>query len=142
MEESKLVALSVMGIVALLAVVGLVLLFAQASTAGQVARKGYEGDWGRYGTGEVARSLEWQQGYDPASSLAQREAFATSAGQDSLRERLRRGDPRAEAVLPDLPSAREQWGAYPVQGRYLYGGSPREWNQEGGWGSEPTYVNR
>ncbi len=46
-DETKGVALAILGIVALIAVVGLVLLWMQARTTGQFASDPYQGQWGR-----------------------------------------------------------------------------------------------
>lgn len=60
-DETKGVALAILGIVALIAVVGLVLLWMQARTTGQYATGIYEGQWGREGYDNPRHNTESAQ---------------------------------------------------------------------------------
>lgn len=60
-DETKGVALAILGIVALIAIVGLVLLWMNARTTGQMAGQYYQGPWGVAAYDNPYHSTEAQQ---------------------------------------------------------------------------------
>lgn len=74
-EENRGIALVLLGIVAVIAIVGLVLLFGKATSSGQVARNDGYAPYARglgpeaykevspYRAGELAQPLQWEKDY-------------------------------------------------------------------------------
>lgn len=86
-EESKGIALVLLGIVAVIAIVGLVLLFSKATASGQVAKNDGYAPYARglgpeaykvvspYRAGEIAQPAQWEKDYNAqASSGAEEES--------------------------------------------------------------------
>ncbi len=84
-EENKGIALVLLGIVAVIAIVGLVLLFGKATASGQVAKNDGYAPYARglgpdayrvvspYRAGELAQPLQWEQDYTKEKSAGAEE---------------------------------------------------------------------
>ncbi len=71
-EEGKGLALAILGIVAVIAIVGLVLLFTSAKATGKVSAAPNVGDWGRMST---SANTDYTPTDNQAYSAYYREAF-------------------------------------------------------------------
>ena len=71
-EEGKGLALAILGIVAVIAIVGLVLLFTSARATGKLAAAPNVGDWGRMSS---AANTDYQPTDNQAYSTYYRDAF-------------------------------------------------------------------